>query len=275
MLRGLIDRVEVERYRNTVLPVLNQLEHPGLVRVYDCGTRGMWVYLVQEFLPSGSLRHWIGSEPQPVRETAAVVESLARTMQAVHDHGLVHGNLEPANVMLEADGTPRIAEVGLVNQPRQGSTRQVEEEILRTMQIDRPVVVGNARFLAPEVIYGATGPQSDIYGLGGIMYYMLTGRPPVEGDSFHDVMAQSLNQGPVPLRQLRPEVPPDLEAVCLKCLQKNQQQRFASAGALAEELRGFLDGGPGGCTLVSEAKPTPPSSIWHRFLGMLRPRPTQ
>jgi serine/threonine protein kinase len=247
LLRDLIGPDDVERFRSTVLTVLNDLQHLNLVRVYDCGTRGNWCYLVQEFLPGGSLRRRIGSEPQPVRESAALVESLARTMQVVHDHGLVHGNLEPANVLLEADGTPRIAEVGLVNQPGRASARPGREVThtmsWRTSSRDLADFVGNLHYLAPEVIYSEAGPHSDVYGLGAILYHSLTGRPPFESGSLPHLFAQTLKLDPVPPSELRPEVPPELGAICLKCLEKERNQRYPSARALAEELRRFLDGG--------------------------------
>src|SRR5262249_49481208 len=154
-----------------------------------------------------------------------------------------HGNLEPANVLLEADGTPRIAEVGLVNQPQEVSaprSQSYRHETVswRVIRKDLPDFVGNLRYLAPEVILsGPIGRHSDIYGLGAILYHLLTGRPPFEGDSLHELMARGVKENPVPLRQLRPDVPPELETICLQCLQKRVHQRYASAEALAEELR--------------------------------------
>jgi serine/threonine protein kinase len=268
MLRGLVRQINLEHYRTTVLPVLNRMNHPRVVRMYHCGVWGSWIYLVQEFVPGGSLRHAIGVEPQPFRETAAVVESLARTLQAAHDYGLVHGNLEPANVLLEADGTARIAEIGLVNQ-----TNEADDDISCTMtRAVEPRFVGNPRYLAPEVLYGAADPLSDIYGLGGILYHMLSGRPPSEGDAFSQVMAHVMHKGPTPLRQLRPDVPPVLDAVCLKCLHKDQRQRFNTSRALADELRFYLDK-----EVARESLPANSNSLrnsmWRRIIQMIRPKP--
>jgi serine/threonine protein kinase len=275
MLWGMISRDDAERYRDRVLAALDRLRHPNLVSVYDCGTWRRWFYLVQEFVPGGSLRHRLGRGPASVREAAVLVESLARTMQAVHEHGLVHGNLEPANVLLGADGTPRIAEVGLVNQPGRGSMWQGDSHSVETVS-GWPLVVGNPRYLAPEAIYSDTDPRSDIYGLGGILYHMLTGRPPVESDSLHRLVAQAFTGELVPPRQLRRDVSAELEGICLKCLQKDKTQRYASAGALAEDLRRFLNGGPVGTPPAREGKPPPrPGGIWQRFIRMLKPRPTR
>lgn len=259
VLRDLIKPDDLARFQRTVLPVLDRLQLPNLVRIHACGVCGGWVYLVQEFLPGGSLRRRIGDDPQPVRESAVLVESLARTMQIVHDHGLVHGNLEPANVLLESDGTPRIAEIGLVNQPGRSSTWP-DDALTRSMisraslmDLDQHGFVGNLRYLAPEACYSDTNPQSDIYGLGAILYHMLTGRPPIVGDSLPHLMAQVLKRAPAPPRQLRAEVPAELEAVCLRCLQKEPPRRYPSAAAVAEALRRFLNGPAG----QEKAKPTP------------------
>jgi serine/threonine protein kinase len=259
MLRELVGRDDLERFCRTVLPVLNRLQHPNLVRVYDCGARGEWRYLVQEFMPGGSLRRRIGSEPQPVRGSVELVESLARTIQVVHDHGLVHGNLEPANVLLEADGTPRIAEVGLVNQPGRASARPADEVTgtmsWRISSRHLPDFVGNLRYLAPEVIYSDTGPYSDVYGLGAILYHLLTGRPPFVSDSLAHLFAQTLKLNPTPPSNLRPEVQAELGALCLTCLHKEPTHRYPSAGALAEELRRFLNGGAAAILLAKGRKP--------------------
>src|SRR5262249_17753141 len=142
-------------------------------------------------------------------------------------------------------------EVGLVNQPGRASG-QPARKVARILSwhtkssSDLPDFVGNPRYLAPEVFYSDTGPHSDIYGLGAILYHLLTGRPPFVGDSLPHLFAQTLKLVPVPPLQLRPEVPPELGAVCLKCLQKEPKHRYASAAALAEDLRRFLGGNSSG-----------------------------
>jgi serine/threonine protein kinase len=279
---GVIDRADLERFRDTTLKALDGLQHPNLVRVYDCGARGDWTYLVQEFLPGGSLRQRIGHEPQPIPDSARLVESLARTMHAVHGHGLVHGNLEPAHVLLEADGTPRVSEVGLVNQPGRASPRP-DGPVAHTITInwraspkDFANFVGNLRYLAPEVVFAhSSGPHSDIYGLGAILYHLLTGRPPFDGGSLKELMAQVLSQPPAPPGQRRPGVPPALEAVCLKCLQKDAERRYATAAALAEELRHFLDGGVVAAPPAGEGKAPPRrGGFWQRLVRIVKPRPS-
>jgi serine/threonine protein kinase len=260
MFRGLIDPADLEHFQNTARKILDVLQHPNLVRVYACGEQGDWLYLVQEFVPDGSLRNHIRFEPQPIRESASLVECLAQTMQVVHDHNLIHGNLEPANVLLEADGTPRIAEVGLVNQPERQSARRLAETsstiAWRSSTRDEPDFVGNPHYLAPEVISsGMVGTYSDIYGLGTILYHLLTGRPPFAGDSLPQLMVQVLSQDPAPPRRLRPEVPTELEAICLKCLEKKPDQRYSKASALAEELGRFLAGAAPSTPSIEPKKP--------------------
>src|SRR5262249_19106484 len=128
----------------------------------------------------------------------------------------------------------------------------------RASRRDLSNFVGNLRYLAPEVIFsGAVGPHTDVYGLGAILYHLLTGRAPFEGDSLHELMVQVLGQSPVPPGQRGPDWPPAVEAICLKCLQKQPRQRYASAEALAEDLRHYLAGG------VVAARP---DGLWHRLL---------
>jgi serine/threonine-protein kinase len=267
MLRDLLEPDDVDRFQKEALPRLERLQHPNLVRVYNSGQRGDWLYLVHEFVPGGSLRHRLADQPQPIEESVGLVQSLARTMQVVHDHGLVHGNLEPANVLLADDGTPRIAEVGLVNQPGRAPDRLAEAATgtiaLRTSHRNMTNFVGNLRYLAPEVIYSNTGAPSDIYSLGAILYHLLTGRPPFDEASPMRLMAQVFKRDPAPPRQVRPELPPELEAVCLKCLHKEQKHRYASAGALAEDLQRFLG---------SDALPSESSSFWQSLLNWWKPR---
>jgi serine/threonine-protein kinase len=284
MFHDLISRADLECFQYR-LKTLDSLRHPNLVQVYHCGVRGDWIYLVQEFVPGGSLRRRIGHEPQPIRASAVLVESLARTMQFVHEHGLVHGNLEPANVLLGDDGSPRIAEVGLVNQPR-GPSPRPGETIAPSYRISRknvPDFVGNPRYLAPEVIFlGPVGPHTDVYGLGAVLYHLLTGRPPFDGASVHELLVNVMNVRPVPPRQLRPDVPAELQAICLRCLDHRVHERYPSAQALAEELGRFRAGKPLTETRAGESQAlvtagtvtappvqAAPGNLWRRVLQWL------
>jgi serine/threonine protein kinase len=202
-----------------------QLHHPNLVEVYDFDEHNGEPYLAREYVEGYSLglAEGIAGPLQPVEQTAALVEKLARAIDHGHQRGLVHGGLKPSRVLLGADGTPKIMGFGLA-------------------RIWRAEPSG---YLAPEQVEHqgeAISPATDVYALGTILYELLTGRPPVLEDTVRDTLEQVRLGKPEPPRHWRPEVPRGLEAICLKCLEKEPAQRYPSAAALAEDLRRFRTG---------------------------------
>ena len=164
-----------------------------------------------------------------------LLEALARAVHAAHQRRIVHRDLKPQNILLAADGTPKITDFGLA--------KRLDEEG-RTVS---GAVMGTPGYMAPEQARGRAaeiGPATDVYALGAVLYQMLTGRPPFRGESAVDVVLQVLTVDPPPPRQLRPDLPRDLETICLTCLRKEPKRRYASAGALADDLRRFLDHRP-------------------------------
>jgi mono/diheme cytochrome c family protein len=164
------------------------------------------------------------------------VETLARAVHAAHARGIVHRDLKPSNVMLTADGTPKIADFGLV--------KRLDDESGHTHTGE---VLGTPSYMAPEQAEGKKneiGPRTDIYALGAILYEMLAGKPPFEGASPLDAMRQVVTREPVHPSRFVPATPRDLEAICLKCLEKAPGHRYATALTLADDLRRFLDGQP-------------------------------
>jgi hypothetical protein len=230
--------------------VIARLCHPHVVQVFAIGDHEGRPFLTLELAEGGSLARRLDANPMHPHEAAGLVETLARTMHEVHQRGIVHRDLKPANVLLAADGTPKITDFGLVK------------------ELDRPAgqtpsgaVLGTPAYMAPEQADGRPGdvtPRTDVYALGVILYECLTGRPPFQGDTALDVLMQVIADEPVPPGRLRPRVPWDLEAICLKCLQKKPARRFESALALAEELRPFSTGA---------AVRTPPWWRRRRLLG--------
>ncbi|HEY1376595.1 MAG TPA: serine/threonine-protein kinase, partial [Gemmataceae bacterium] len=211
-----------------------RLRHPHVAQVYDAGTHDGRPYFAMEYLDGGTLAQKIAGVPQPPAEAAAVVEALARAMQHAHEAGVVHRDLKPANVLLAADGTPKVADFGLARQEGGQGTRTGD-------------LIGTPSYMAPEQAAGRahhSGPATDVYALGAILYECLTGRPPFRGATLVETLEQVQTQ-PVTLpRAVVPAVPAELEAVCLKCLSKTPADRYPSAGELAADLRRFLDGRP-------------------------------
>jgi WD40 repeat protein len=213
-----------------------RLQHPNVVQIYEVGEHQGRPYLALEYVDGGSLAEKLAGAPQPYREAASLVEALGRAMHAAHQRGVVHRDLKPANVLLTADGTPKITDFGLA--------KRLDEEGAHTRT---GVVMGTPSYMAPEQAAGRTkevGPATDVYALGAILYEMLTGRPPFQAGSSEAVVRLVLSAEPAPPRRLRRHLPRDLQTICLTCLAKEPRHRYASALALAEDLRCYLDGRP-------------------------------
>jgi serine/threonine protein kinase/tetratricopeptide (TPR) repeat protein len=255
-----------------------QLRHPHIIQVYEVGecpsgAGGPPVpYIALEYADGGSLAKYLGGNPQPAREAAQLVEMLARAVHHAHEHGIVHRDLKPANVLLVRCGVvsgewsggklptthqPKITDFGLAKRlDVEGSHTQTG------------MVVGTPSYMAPEQAAGqpkAIGPAADIYGLGAILYELLTGRPPFKGETMLDTLEQVRGHEPVPPSRLQPHVPRDLETVCLKALTKEPGRRYATAAALANDLHRWLVGEP------IQARPV---STWERGVKWARRRPT-
>jgi WD40 repeat protein/predicted Ser/Thr protein kinase len=213
-----------------------RLQHPNLIQVFEVGEQEGRPYFVMEFVDGGGLDRLIDGKPQPPRRAAELLETLSRAIQAVHGAGIIHRDLKPSNVLLTADGTAKITDFGLA--------KRLGDDSGPTLTGD---VVGTPSYMAPEQAAGRTrdvGPTTDVYSLGAILYEMLTGLPPVDGETPWDTIQRVVTDDPVAPRRLRPAVPRDLETICLKCLQKEPRRRYPSAVALADDLGRFLRGEP-------------------------------
>ncbi len=212
------------------------LQHPSIVRLLEYGEHEGQPYFTLEFAPGGSLADRLKGTPQPPREAARLVEQLARGIHHAHVRDIIHRDLKPANVLLAEDGTPKIADFGLV--------KRTEAEASLT---DTGEVLGTPSYMAPEQAGGETkrvGPAADVYALGAILYECLTGRPPFRAATTLETVFQVVGTEPVPVRALQPRTPVDLATICHKCLQKEPSRRYASAQELAEDCAAFLEGRP-------------------------------
>jgi WD40 repeat protein len=226
---------ELARFRQEAETVA-RLQHPNIVQVYEVGAHNGLPYLALEYVGGGNLAQRTAGAPQPPRDAAALVELLARAVDHAHQQGVIHRDLKPANVLLTADGAPKLSDFGLARLAGEAPGLTATGAVL-----------GTPGYLAPEQAGAGRvglGPATDVYGLGAVLYYLLTGRPPVQAATPASLIRQTLETEPVPPARLRPGVPRDLGTICLKCLQKEPGQRYATAGALAEDLRRFQAGEP-------------------------------
>ncbi|HVS34426.1 MAG TPA: serine/threonine-protein kinase, partial [Gemmataceae bacterium] len=225
---------ERQRFRAEVEAVA-RLQHPNIVQVHEVGEHDGKPYFSMEFCPGGSLARKLAGTPLTPQEAASLVETLALALQAAHEKGVVHRDLKPGNVLLAEDGTPKVVDFGLA--------KRMDAE----GQTQSGAVMGTPSYMAPEQAAGKVkevGPAADVYALGAILYECLTGRPPFKGPTTLETLAQVLSDDPVRPRQLQPTTPIELEAICLKCLEKAPVQRYGAAAELAADLGRWRRGEP-------------------------------
>jgi serine/threonine protein kinase len=213
-----------------------QLNHPNVIQIHRRGTAAGVPYFVMEYAPNRSLAARLKREPQDPKWSAGLIETLAGAVQHFHDQGIIHRDLKPANILLAADGTPKIADFGLAK----WLTR--DAALTHTW-----AVMGTAPYMAPEQAEGRlldVAPCTDVYALGAILFEILTGRPPFVADSFEATLRKVIDEDPPRPTDLVPGLSAELEAVCLKCLEKRPAQRYTCAAALADDLARFRDGRP-------------------------------
>jgi serine/threonine protein kinase len=241
-----ISRGQLARFRAEAQAVA-QLKHPNLVQVYDINEHDGLAYLSLELVEGDTLEQQLDATPQPPRQAASLVETLARAIHSAHQKHIVHRDLKPGNVLRTRDGIPKIADFGLASrvvrlEPTAGRELQPGQASPRTGPI-----VGTPSYMAPEQAEGRDadiGPATDVYALGAILYEALTGRPPFKAATPADTLNEVRTTEPVPPSQLRPKCPRDLETICLKCLAKSPHRRYASALELADDLRRYEHGEP-------------------------------
>jgi predicted Ser/Thr protein kinase len=211
------------------------LRHPNLCPVFDIGEHSGVSYLTMAYIEGTSLADYLHAhKPLPPREAAGLVRVLARALQEAHDHGIIHRDLKPSNVLLSAKKEPVVTDFGLARR-----SASQDERLTQT-----GAILGTPAYMPPEQVNGdvaAMGPGCDIYSLGIILYELLAGRPPFEGP-MGTLIAQIVLDPPPPLTRFRPELDPDLEAVCLKALAKRPRDRYPSMAAFAEALEAWLAG---------------------------------
>src|SRR5438874_177014 len=208
------------------------LEHPGIVPIHEVGEREGQCYFSMKFVEGGQLDEVFKHEPLSIRRAVELVAKVARTVHYAHEHGILHRDIKPGNILLDQHGEPHLTDFGLA--------RLVEADSTVTGTLD---VLGTPSYMAPEQAAGNNteiSRNTDVYGLGAVLYQLLTGHPPFAGGTTYETVKLLLETEPRPPRQLNPKVDRDLSTICLKCLDKDPQCRYSSALALAEDLEHWL-----------------------------------
>jgi tetratricopeptide (TPR) repeat protein len=243
------------------------LDHPNLVPVYEASQEGEVCYIASAYCPGITLQTWLKERTEPVssRQAAQLIAILADAVEHAHQRGVMHRDLKPSNVLLtelpaatDDFGVPRITDFGLAKSLMEDGAGEATGS---------SAILGTPNYMAPEQAQGRSrtvGPAADVYALGTILYELLTGRPPLVGETALVTLQLVVNQEPLAPTRLRPGLARDLETICLQCLHKDPKRRYGSARALAADLRHFL---------VGEPIAARPVSAWERVVKWARRRP--
>src|SRR5437867_4210124 len=208
------------------------LEHSGIVPIYEVGEREGSCYFSMKFVEGGQLDEVVRREPMPIRQAAELIAKVARTVHYAHEHGILHRDIKPGNILLDKNGEPHLTDFGLAR------LLETESTVTRTLE-----VLGTPSYMAPEQALGenaAVSSATDVYGLGAVLYQLLTGQPPFAGGTTYETIKLLLDTEPRQPRLLNPKIDRDLSTICLKCLEKDPKRRYSSALALAEDLDRWL-----------------------------------
>ena len=236
VLHGPFASAEFVRRFRTEAEAAAALRHPNIVSIHEVGERDGHHFLSMEYIEGQNFAELVREKPLPARRAAGYLKSIAEAVHHAHQRGVLHRDLKPSNVLLDAFDQPRVTDFGLAK------LLHHDAEITTTGQ-----VLGSPNHMPPEQAAGKfsdSSPQSDVYSLGAILYQLLTSRPPFQGETLQEILAQVQNVAPIPPRRLNPSAPADLQTICLKCLQKEPARRYSSAQELADDLGRFLASEP-------------------------------
>src|SRR5436190_8278857 len=209
-----------------------RLEHTGIVPIHEVGERDGSCYFSMKFVEGGQLDEVVRRKPMSIRQAAELIGKVARIVHYAHEHHILHRDIKPGNILLDQKGEPHLTDFGLAR------LVETESTVTRTME-----VLGTPSYMAPEQAVGnnaAISSLTDVYGLGAVLYQLLTGQPPFAGGTTYETIKLLLDTEPRSPRLLNPKIDRDLSTICLKCLEKDSQRRYPSALALAEDIERWL-----------------------------------
>ncbi len=232
---GFASEGEVQRFLAEAEAAAN-LRHPNIVAIHEVGEHDGRHYFSMDFIDGKNLAQVCAGQPVPVRQAAEWLKTIAEAVQFAHQRGVLHRDLKPQNILVDAEGRPHVTDFGLAK------NLHADSSVTQT-----GAVMGSPSYMAPEQARGRNdlvGPASDVYSLGAVLYELLTGRAPFRGASTIETLNRVMNEEPTRPGALNETAPADLETICLKCLEKEPTRRYPTARALAEDLERFLTGEP-------------------------------
>jgi WD40 repeat protein/tRNA A-37 threonylcarbamoyl transferase component Bud32 len=232
---------DVQRFRNEA-EVIAALDHPHIVPIYEVGASAEGLFFSMKLMEGGSLADHLSRYAREPRAAVRLLLTVAQAVHHAHQRGVLHRDLKPSNILLDAEGQPHVTDFGLAKRLHESGAVGSEESLTLP-----GAIVGTPGYMAPEQAAGKKvlfTTATDVYGLGALLYALLTGIPPFQGDAVLDTLSQVRERAPNSPRRSNPLVDSDLETICLKCLEKEPRQRYASAEALGQDLEGWLAGRP-------------------------------
>lgn len=225
---------QIERFRREAR-VASKFQHPNIVPVYDVGMDGNTDYFAMALVNGVDLSLKLQHSLMESKEAAHLIRKIALALEFAHSNGIIHRDIKPTNILIRDDGEPMLTDFGLVK------CSDADEVHTRSDQI-----LGTINYMAPEQVNDAknSSPETDVYGLGATLYHCLTGIPPISGNDIINVLQRLRDTLPVAPREICPEIDADLELICLRCIQKDPQDRYASAKHLAVDLGRYIEGEP-------------------------------
>jgi TolB-like protein/Tfp pilus assembly protein PilF len=224
-------RADLKRFRREAAAAAS-LDHPSIVPIYEVGERDGSCYFSMKFIEGGQLDEVVSRAPMSIRQASEVIAKIARTVHYAHQHGILHRDIKPGNILLDTNGEPHLTDFGLAR------LVEAESDITRTRE-----VMGTPSYMAPEQAVGDNTEltsATDVYGLGAVLYHLLTGHPPFAAETTYETIRLLLQTEPREPRLSNPKIDRDLSAICLKCLEKDRKRRYSSALALAEDVEHWL-----------------------------------
>ena len=231
------DKESLARFQREAQAVA-KLKHPNIVQVYDVGTAGSRPYFTMEYIEGISLEKMMSASPKPaLQKIVNIILQIAQALDYAHSHKLIHRDIKPGNILIDKDSKAYLTDFGIAK-----SLTGLDRKITMT-----GTVIGTTEYMSPEQTQGKNNEidqRSDIFSLGAMLYFCITGRLPFEGRQIYEMISNIINKDPPPPTTIIRWIPKDLETICLKCLEKDRAKRYQTAGELAEDLKRYLSGEP-------------------------------